>query len=42
MRIPTVRRPLASKYGDDLFIKVQKVLPLVTLNALGDVYFYMR
>lgn len=42
MRIPTVRRPLASKYGDELFIKVQKVIPLATLNATGDVYVYMR
>lgn len=41
-RIPTVRRPLASKYGDELFLKVQKVVPLVTQNALGDVFLYMR
>ena len=41
-RIATVHRPLASKYGDEIFIKVQKVLPLETQNALGDVYAYMR
>lgn len=29
-RIATVHRPLASKYGDEIFIKVQKVLPLET------------
>lgn len=42
MRVPTVRKPLASKYGDELYMKVQKVLPLETQNALGDVYAYMR
>lgn len=42
MRLPTVRRPLASKYGDELFIKVQKVIPLATVNLQGDVYVYMR
>ena len=42
MRIASVRRPLASKYGDELFLKVQKVVPLATLNATGDVYCYMR
>lgn len=42
MRVPTSRRPLASKYGDELYMKVQKVLPLETQNALGDVFAYMR
>ena len=42
MRIPTVRRPLASKYGDELYLKVQQVVPLATQNATGDVYLYMR
>lgn len=42
MRIPSVRKPFASKYGDELFLKIQKVLPLRTINATGDVYFYMR
>lgn len=42
LRMPTVRRPLASKYGDELFLKVQQVVPLRTINALGDVYLYMR
>ena len=41
MRVPTIHRPLASKYGDELFIKVQKVLPLETTN-LGNVFAYMR
>jgi len=41
-RISTLRRPLASKYGDELFIKVQKVLPLETVDALGNVFAYMR
>lgn len=41
-RISTLRRPLASKYGDELFIKVQKVLPLETIGTNGDVYAYMR
>jgi len=41
-RIATVHRPLASKYGDEIFIKVQKVLPLETQDALGSVFAYMR
>lgn len=41
-RIATIQRPLASKYGDEIFIKVQKVLPLETQDALGAVYAYMR
>ncbi len=41
MRVPTIQRPLASKYGDELFIKVQKVLPLET-DITGDVFAYMR
>lgn len=41
-RIATVHRPLASKYGDEIFIKVQSVVPLETLDALGNVYAYMR
>lgn len=41
-RMATVKRPLASKYGDELYIKVQKVVPLQTLNNNGDVYAYMR
>lgn len=41
MRVPTIRRPLASKYGDELFMKVQKVLPLET-DIAGDVFAYMR
>lgn len=24
-RIPTVRRPLASKYGDELYVKIEKI-----------------
>lgn len=40
--MPTVRRPLASKYGDELFIKVQKVVSLKTQNVQGDVFLYMR
>lgn len=42
MRIPSIRRPLASKYGDELYLKVQNVVPLRTINATGDVYLYMR
>lgn len=38
----TLQRPLASKYGDELYIKVQKVVPLETLNVNGDVFAYMR
>lgn len=38
----SVRRPLASKYGDELYIKVQKVVALETLNQNGDVFAYMR
>ncbi len=41
-RIATVQRPLASKYGDEIFIKVQKVLPLETQDAIGSVFAYMR
>ena len=42
LRISSVKRPLASKYGDELHLKIQKVLPMRTVNAGGDVYFYMR
>lgn len=31
-RMATYNRPLASKYGDELYIKVQKVVALETLN----------
>ncbi len=41
-RMPTRRSPLASKYGDELYIKVQKVVGLEVLNQNGDVYAYMR
>jgi len=37
----THRRPLASKYGDELYIKVQRVQEL-TVDANGDVFSYMR
>ena len=37
----TVQRPLASKYGDELFIKVQRVQEL-EVDANGDVFSYMR
>lgn len=41
-RMATLQRPLASKYGDELYIKVQKVVSLETLNQAGDVFAYMR
>ena len=41
MRISTRANPLASKYGDELFIKVQKVQEL-TVDDNGDVFSYMR
>jgi len=37
----TVQRPLASKYGDELFIKVQRVQEL-TVDGGGNVFSYMR
>ncbi len=40
-RMSTVARPLASKYGDELYIKVQRVQEL-TVDANGDVFSYMR
>ena len=40
-RIATLRRPLASKYGDELYFKVQRVQPLAT-DAAGNVFAYMR
>ena len=30
LRMPTIRRPLASKYGDEVYLKVQQVVPLTT------------
>lgn len=42
LRLQRPSRPYASKYGDECFIKVQKVVELVTLNVLGDVYAIMR
>lgn len=42
LRIPSRRYPYASKYGDECFVKVQKVVPLATQNAAGDVYFFQR
>jgi len=41
MRVPTIQRPLASKYGDELYMKVQAVVPL-EVTALGNVFAYMR
>ena len=40
-RIPTVRRPLASKYGDELFVKIEKIQD-VQVDANGEAYLYMR
>ena len=37
----TVSRPLASKYGDELYIKVQRVQEL-EVDAAGNVFSYMR
>ena len=42
LRIPSRANPYASKYGDECWVKVQKVVPLQTQNAGGDVYFFMR
>ena len=42
LRLQRPSRPYASKYGDECFIKVQKVVELATINALGDVYAVMR
>jgi len=42
LRLQRPSRPYASKYGDECFIKVQKVVELVTQNVLGDVYAVMR
>jgi len=40
-RMSTIRRPLASKYGDELFIKVQAVTEL-RVDADNNVFSYMR
>jgi len=42
LRLQRVSRPYASKYGDECFLKVQKVVELTTLNVLGDVFAAMR
>lgn len=42
LRLANPARSLASKYGDECFIKVQKVVELTTLNVLGDVFAVMR
>jgi len=42
LRLQRVSRPYASKYGDECFIKVQKVVELQTQNLAGDVYAVMR
>lgn len=39
-RLPNPRTPYASKYGDELFIKVQKVEELKVLD--NNVFSYMR
>ena len=41
LRLANPRRPLASKYGDECFVKVQVVVPLET-DALGNVFACMR
>jgi len=43
-RLPSKQSPYASKYGDELFIKVQKVEELVTISQSGvaNVFSYMR
>jgi len=40
-RLTSKSRPYASKYGDELYIKVQKVQEL-RVDSAGDVYSYMR
>lgn len=42
LRLPSRNSPYASKYGDECWVKVQKVVPLQTQNANGDVFFFMR
>ncbi len=42
MRLTNPRRPLASKYGDELFIKVQYVGTLRVSDNFGNCYAYMR
>ena len=42
MRIANPRRPLASKYGDELFMKVQYVGTLRVSDNLGNCYAFMR
>jgi len=42
LRIPSRNNPYASKYGDECWVKVQKVVPLQTQNANGDVYWFQR
>jgi len=43
-RLPNKQSPYASKYGDELYVKVQKVEELVTINQAGvaNVFSYMR
>lgn len=40
-RIPTVSRPLASKYGDELFVKIEKIQN-IQVDTNGDAFLYMR
>lgn len=41
-RIASVRRPLASKYGDELYMKVQYVGTLRVSDNFGNCYAFMR
>ena len=42
MRLTNPRRPLASKYGDELFVKIQYVGTLRVSDTFGNCYAYMR
>jgi len=42
MRLTNPRRPLASKYGDELFVKIQYVGALRVSDDAGNCYAYMR
>ncbi len=42
MRLPTIARPYASKYGDEFFLKVQAIVGLSTDPASTFTIYWMR
>ena len=42
MRVPTIARPYASKYGDAFFVKVQAIVGLNSDGGSTQTVYYMR